>query len=180
MASSIPTRSFYKRTNLHTVIPGSSADSDGSDSGNEDLATLSPRAVEAASDDDEYLPPGGNVITEDEVASSSSTTAGNRRCASTPAFKWRKAELDVGDIEKNVTFSTPVEVGTALQYFKTLFDENIIQMIVDQSILYSVQETGHSINRNCNEMAAFISILLYTGLVKMSAFINFWAQGTRF
>ena len=47
MASSIPTRSFYKRTNLHTVIPGSSADSDGSDSGNEDLATLPPRADDA-------------------------------------------------------------------------------------------------------------------------------------
>ena len=181
MASSIPTRSFYKRTNLHTVIPGSSADSDGIDSGNEDLATLPPRADDAASDDDEYIPPGGNVITEDEVASSSSsddesaprqkTTAGNRRCASTPA--WRKDELHVGDIKKNVTFSTPDEVGPALQYFKKLIDENIVQMIVDQSNLYSVQETGHSINRNCNEMAALISILLYTGLVKMSAFIDF-------
>ena len=53
-------------------------------------------------------------------------------------------------------------------------------MIVDQSNIYSVQEIGHSINMNCNEMAAFISILLYTGLVKMSAFIDFWAQGTRF
>ena len=148
------------------------------------------RADDAASDDDEYLPPGGNVITADEVASSSSsddesalrqrTTTKNRRCASTPAFKWRKAELDVGDIEKNVTFSMPDEVGTALQYFKRLFDKNIIQMIVDQFNLYSVQETGHSINMNCNEMAAFISILLYTGLVKMSTFIDFWAQGTRF
>ena len=86
----------------------------------------------------------------------------------------------MGDIEKDVTFSTPDEVGTALQYFKRLFDENTIQMIVDQSNLYSVQETGHYINKNCNEMAAFISILLYTGLVKMSAFIDFWAQGTRF
>ena len=116
------------------------------------FATLPPRADDAASDDDEYLPAGGNVITEDEVASSSSTddesaprqrtTAGNRQCASTPAFKC--------DIEKNVTFSTPDEVGTALQYFKRLFDENIIQLIVDQSNIYSVQETGHSINMNCN------------------------------
>ena len=40
MASLIPVRSFYKRMKLHIVIPGSSADSDGSVYGNEDQSTL--------------------------------------------------------------------------------------------------------------------------------------------
>ena len=188
--SSIPARSFYRRSNIHTVIPGSSADSDGSDSGNEDLSTLPPRADAAASDDDDYLPPGGNILTEDDVASSSSsddepaprqgTSTGNRQETSIPVFKWRKVEQDVSGIEKDITFSEPDEVGTAMQYFKRLFDASIIQMIVDQTNLYSVQETGHSVNTTCNEMNVFISMLIYTGLVKTSAFIDFWAQGTRF
>ena len=61
-----------------------------------------------------------------------------------------------------------------------MFSADIIQMIVEQTNLYSVQETGNSVNTNCNEMNVFISMLIYTGLVKMSAFIDFWAQGTRF
>ena len=93
-SSSIPARSFYKRSRLHTVIPGSSADSDGSDSGNEDQSILTPRADGAASDDDDYLPAGGNIVAaDDDVASSSSsddepaprqgTSTGNRRGTST-------------------------------------------------------------------------------------------------
>ena len=171
-------------------------DSDDSESETEDVTNLPARADVPVddSDDEEFLPPGRTVCPDDEVTPSSSSDeesalrpsgAANayknrRRAAATVTYKWRKKQLDVADIEKNINFPVQDEVATPLQYFKRLFDDNIIQMIIDQTNLYSVQQLGNSLNTNANEMSDFIPILLYTGLVKMPAYVDNWAERTRF
>ena len=63
---------------------------------------------------------------------------------------------DVSGIEKHITFSALDEVDTALEYFKRVFEANIIQKIADQTNLFSVQENEHSVNTNCNQMNVFL------------------------
>lgn len=80
----------------------------------------------------------------------------------------------------NQLFSIPDEVGSALHYFKKFLDDEILKFIVEQTNLYSVQTTGFSLNTNSKEIEDFLSILLYTGLVSMPSYTDYWAQHTRF
>lgn len=67
----------------------------------------------------------------------------------------------------NVILSDPpISPYTPLEYFKQIFDTNIIQNIVYQTNLYSVQKNGTSINTNANEIEIFLGIHMVMSVVK--------------
>ena len=71
------------------------------------------------------------------------------------------------DIEATTADLSPVfdsEEHSPIQYFKRYFDTDIIEMI-DQTNLYSVQQTTLSVNTNVNEREQFCGVLLYMGIV---------------
>jgi hypothetical protein len=51
-----------------------------------------------------------------------------------------------------------------------------VEMIVDQTNLYSVQQTALSVNTNVNEKEQFCGVLLYMDIVSMPLYTDFWAQ----
>lgn len=81
----------------------------------------------------------------------------------------------------NVILSDPpISPYTPLQYFKQVFDTNIIQNIVYQINLYSVQKNGTSINTNTNEIEMFLGIHMVMSIVKMPTMRMYWANNSKY
>lgn len=60
------------------------------------------------------------------------------------------------------------------------FTDEVFDLIVEQTNLYSVQRTAKSIGINKNDILDFLSCLLIMGVVKMSASNDYWANETRY
>jgi len=74
----------------------------------------------------------------------------------------------------------PIEPHTPLEYFKQLFDSKIIENIVYQTNLYSVQRNGNSINTNSNEIEQFFGMHMCMSVIKMPAYRMYLAQHTKY
>uniref|UniRef100_A0A6P7GBR4 PiggyBac transposable element-derived protein 1-like isoform X1 n=1 Tax=Diabrotica virgifera virgifera TaxID=50390 RepID=A0A6P7GBR4_DIAVI len=60
------------------------------------------------------------------------------------------------------------------------FDDALLEMITYQSNLYSEQRSGTSINMNKNKLTDFLAIELSMGIVKMSAYTDYWSVQFRY
>lgn len=80
----------------------------------------------------------------------------------------------------SIMSAPPVEPHTPLEYLKQLFDSKIIENIVYQTNLYSVQKNGSSINTNSNEMEQFFGMHMCMSVIKMPAYRMYWAQNTKY
>lgn len=69
---------------------------------------------------------------------------------------------------------------SVLQYFLKFFDDDLLDMIVYQSNLYSTQVTGNSVNLSKRDILDFLALELRMGLVKMSSFRDYWSEGLRY
>ena len=69
---------------------------------------------------------------------------------------------------------------TPLNYFKIFWSDDIINLLVEQTNLYSVQQTGSSINTNKSEMEQFIGIQMLMSIVSLPAYYMYWAVDTKY
>lgn len=95
-------------------------------------------------------------------------------------LRWRYVDIDPVDTTCNVQFKDPPLEMTPYQYFKSIFTDDIVNNLVLQSNLYSIQKTGVSLDSNSNEMEQFIGINVISSLVKMPSYRMYWASNTRF
>ena len=68
---------------------------------------------------------------------------------------------------------------TPFQYFKQMFDDQLIDHIVEQTNLYSVKFTGTSIAVDHNEMEQYIGLLVMMSIIKLPQIRMYWAKETR-
>ena len=99
-------------------------------------------------------------------------------------YRWRKKPPPEFDITfKGEEFSLPPEGAdemTPLNYFKIFWSDDIINLLVEQTNLYSVQQTGSSINTNKSEMEQFIGIQMLMSIVSLPAYYMYWAVDTKY
>lgn len=93
---------------------------------------------------------------------------------------WSKCNLEEVDIQCDVSYTHPEAIKTPLNYFKTFFDDKIIDKIVNETNLYSVQKDGTSINTSFAEISQFFGIQILSGIVRMPSYRMYWANETRF
>ena len=67
---------------------------------------------------------------------------------------------------------------TPYKYFTSFIDDDIISSICYETNLYSVQNTGNSIDCKPAEIKQYIGILLYSGIVKLPRFRIYWSSET--
>ncbi|KAJ8926222.1 hypothetical protein NQ314_021431 [Rhamnusium bicolor] len=94
---------------------------------------------------------------------------------------WEKFDIQRVNSYCNVTFTNGARDldMTPLAYFKLFFDDGIINNIVEQTNLYSVQKTGHSVNTSYTEMCQYFGINILSGIIRMPSYRMYWAQETR-
>nr|XP_029709669.1 piggyBac transposable element-derived protein 3-like [Aedes albopictus] len=74
----------------------------------------------------------------------------------------------------------PAKTWTPYQYFRSLFDDEIIENITKQTNLYSVEKLGESIEVSKNEIEQFLGMLLLMGIHKVPNYRMNWGTATRY
>ena len=96
-------------------------------------------------------------------------------------YRWRKrtpVQYDVAYCGE--PFPDPEERDkTPLKYFKEFFDNELIELLVDQTNLYSMQCNDKSINVDCDEMEQYLGILITMSIVKLPQARMYWSHETR-
>lgn len=60
-----------------------------------------------------------------------------------------------------------------------MFSIDIMTDIIDETNLYSTQQSGTCMNTNAKEIIDFISIMLLMGIIDLPSYEDYWASGTR-
>uniref|UniRef100_A0A1B6LRI5 PiggyBac transposable element-derived protein domain-containing protein n=1 Tax=Graphocephala atropunctata TaxID=36148 RepID=A0A1B6LRI5_9HEMI len=99
------------------------------------------------------------------------------------SFHWKKKQPFLGTVTETTwldsNFKTNDSIQSPTEYFSKLFTNNIWDLMVAQTNLYSCQVTGSPINVNLSEMKGFIGILIMMGIVDMPAYTDYWSVDLR-
>ena len=96
-------------------------------------------------------------------------------------YRWRKQDTLVGDFTFSISFSDPpLNVKSPLEYFCQFFTEGIIDRVVEQTNLYSVQKNGKSIATNKEEIRSLIGMLMKMSIVRMPNYLSYWSRELRY
>ena len=99
-------------------------------------------------------------------------------------FRWKKNTTpkpveDPGTQDDN--FSLPPAIPMSpMEYFSLFWDDTVMDTLVYQTNLYSVQQTGASINLTKDELEEFLGIQMRMSVVKMPSYELYWAAGTSY
>jgi len=74
----------------------------------------------------------------------------------------------------------PPEIPTPAEYFKQMFDDNMVEGLVFQSNLYAMQKEGVQLKVTSKEMGQFLGIHMLMGIIKKSTISQHWDRATRF
>lgn len=67
-----------------------------------------------------------------------------------------------------------------LDFFRKFLSDDMLDLLVEMTNLYSVQKTGTSVNTNKKEMEQLIGMFFHMGLAKMPGNRCYWETGTRY
>ena len=163
-----------------------------------DFVTASDSALSKLSDDDsdsEIEVPQNVLVSTAEVSSDkenededdvpltnlSSSSSGSNIKTTNRVYRWRKHDTPMADRTFQGTFTEPREEElTPLQYFKLFLKNKILNTIVENTNLYSVQKSGTSVNTNKDEISSFIGIQILMGIVQLPNHKAYWSRELRF
>lgn len=96
-------------------------------------------------------------------------------------FKWKKSSPNF-NVEVPLTQEYLVNeyTKTPLEYFLNFFSDDIFNLIVEQTNLYSFQKFNKSVCTSVTEIKDLIGIMLIMGIVKMPAYSDYWSPYTRY
>ena len=88
--------------------------------------------------------------------------------------KWSFADMESKEFHENQKPTYTEKSWTPVEVFQLFFDDELIEYIVQQSILYANQSGNHNFNTNCEEIRAVIGILLLSGYLSPPRRKMFW------
>lgn len=191
---SFSTRSFYELSGNTTAIippPGNVSDGDYSDSEElDEYVSVSKDNTEEHSDTDssdaEYVASGDDSSDSEPQPCSSKQPAPSNKSGkkgmkkTTNEYKWESVHLPPPNRNRpEIEYTSPAGVAYPIVYFRRLFTDDVIDMIVQQTNLYSVQTTGKSVKTDCEEIKTFLSMLILMGLINLPAYRDYWNQNCR-
>ena len=125
---------------------------------------------------------------DSESESYSSTPSTKKTNASSKkenhTWRWRAGSPPKIDTTfKGEAFSRPPEnfdEMNPIDFFRMFWTENITNLLVEQTNLYSVQKNGCSVKVTKEEIERFLGIHILMGIVKLPAFPMYWKTETRY
>ncbi|XP_033823196.1 piggyBac transposable element-derived protein 2-like [Periophthalmus magnuspinnatus] len=179
-----------KRYNVEDVL---AMLDNGNESEKEELASDS-------DDDEDYQPGPGEPSSDDATDTDSESHACDTEDTTSPAdlppvkhkklppaterqgqYTWKK--VDYEPPESGFTGEqpeVPLDVGSPLEYFKTLIDDDMLELLASKTNTYAVQKSGRELNTNKKELEQVIGMFLKMGLAPMAGTRMFWETDTRY
>ena len=122
--------------------------------------------------------------TENEKRAEKKKKNGKRKQPVQPhVYSWRKAEPP--QVDKNFYGNdnslTPENVDrlNPIDYFEMFWKEDFNEFISEQTNLYSVQQSGKSINTTPKEIEQLIGVQMQISIVKLQRYDMYWASETK-
>ncbi|KAF9807340.1 hypothetical protein SFRURICE_007055 [Spodoptera frugiperda] len=98
-------------------------------------------------------------------------------------YNWRVAQFrhqaTIEEGEDDNYIDLP-EDDSPLSFFHLFFSQDILTNIVEQTNLYSVQQTGKSIQLTDEEFRDFLAIHVLMGIVVMPSYLDYWSEKFRY
>ncbi|KAH6948480.1 hypothetical protein HPB50_024819 [Hyalomma asiaticum] len=99
----------------------------------------------------------GDKSEKSAVPAQQAKKTGNKRTKT--ALNWRSGDMDAVQEDFCEEFGPPPDNSLSpYQYFKLFCDDSVFNNFAEQTNLYSVQNTGSSVNTNAKEMEQFVGI----------------------
>ncbi|XP_067641871.1 piggyBac transposable element-derived protein 3-like [Eurosta solidaginis] len=96
------------------------------------------------------------------------------------SLKWRSRPYEAPDTSlKDDNILEIIEVLTSVEYFENIFDTRCIDLIIQQTNLYGLQELGIELNCTKEDIKRYIGALLYLDVFRLAQFKMAWAQNTK-
>ena len=95
-------------------------------------------------------------------------------------FRWRNKDLPPSDESFHLDKDNIEEIKSPLEYFRQFWPDEINDLVVEQTNLYSTQKSGTSINTTKPEMEQFIGMHLKMGLIQLPSYKLYWSQKMRY
>ena len=122
-----------------------------------------------------------NILLAEPNVSTSSVKEDIQSTAPKHNYRWRKKDTLSSDYIFVGQFSDPpLEDKTPLQYFRQFITDDIIDLVVEQTNIYSCQKSGKSINVNREELMSLMGIRMKMGIVKLPSYKLYWSQELRY
>ncbi|XP_049460947.1 piggyBac transposable element-derived protein 3-like [Epinephelus fuscoguttatus] len=136
-------------------------------------------AAEIDKSDDQISTEGGGPT----VTQAKRTNKSAKKKVKTKEYRWRKAEFDPPDVPFIESADEGIEERcefTPYMYFKQFVTEDMIQLVADQTNLFSVQKEGKSVNTNFKEIEQVLGMYMFMGLVQMPNVRAYWEIETKY
>ncbi|KAK3911867.1 PiggyBac transposable element-derived protein 3 [Frankliniella fusca] len=106
------------------------------------------------------------------------------RCQDTiplPQYQWNNADIKEVKISPNVIANVDPRKKNPVDYFNYYFDDKILDLIVEQTNLYSVQRHKENVSMELtkNELQSFLELGIYMGICKLPCYHDYWNGITR-
>lgn len=96
------------------------------------------------------------------------------------AIKWRKRAMNMDmpgtrffESFKN-NMNSSLGGKSTIEVFETLFDNDVVQLIIDQTVKYASQHNVHRFNFTAEDFKVFIGILLFSGYHSLPRERMYW------
>ncbi|XP_067939618.1 piggyBac transposable element-derived protein 3-like [Watersipora subatra] len=160
--------------NVLDEIDGNSSDYEGLESDDDDDFDATQQTTnlhlqqesDNESEDEEEEPTNGNAV------------RGQRR-----EYRWLKANFTPSALDFTGPKPEPPVDGathTPLEYFRRFISTEMIDNIVQQTNIYSVQKTGTSVQTDHKEIEKIFGVYFHMGLVRMSSVRQYWEIETSY
>ncbi|KAK2711212.1 hypothetical protein QYM36_012403 [Artemia franciscana] len=121
-------------------------------------------------------PPVSNSNLEQQVLENQ-----RRNRKSEKKFGWRKVEIEKVDLSwKGEPRQVPGILETPLKYFQTFFDDELLELIVEQSNLFALQTEGCNLCLTVEQLKVFMSIILLLGVIRVPYYRMHWEAASRY
>ena len=96
------------------------------------------------------------------------------------AFRWRKKDIPVTPGNFVMESEKLSQIKSPIDHFKLFWTDELNELIVEQTNLYSTQKRFTSINTNKSEIEQFIGMQLKMGIVQLPSYKLYWSQQMRY
>ncbi|CAB4019574.1 Hypothetical predicted protein [Paramuricea clavata] len=96
------------------------------------------------------------------------------------SFRWRKKDMPQSDGSFDLKEDDIEEPKSPLEYFRQFWPDEINNLIVEQTNLYSTQKTDTSINTNKKETEQLIRMHLKMCIIQLPSYKLYWSQKMRY
>ena len=95
-------------------------------------------------------------------------------------YRWRHRDIPKCQSEFHFLEEQDAQEKSPLDYFKLLWTDELTNLVVEQTNLYSTQQSGNCVNTSKDEMEQFIGMHIKMGIVQLPSYVSYWSQEMRY